>query len=382
MDVALSQSEESCRCCLKSGNLVPIFDEYINEDVEIAKAIMILIPAVPQITRNDGYSQTICIECKHDLQAFYNFREMCITTDENIRSSRRPTSRNNEHDYSTLTDDYVDDMDLSQYLINSTLNHIDPDLKYDAEQLTVEPHIEEQPTETPIFDETQNFDASPRYVPKRYACPICHKLWVSPSKLKRHMTVHNKKPSMTKIKQIQSQIQSAAIKKRTEAIESKTKILTELKSLEVKQEPMDEMSCTNFICLLCGIEVPTQIRLQNHMRVQHGTIEFNDIDNTTKNSLLKKNELKKHTREPVVELNCYECNKSFQNATKLKRHMKSHDTNKKCKPRPRRHECQQCGKMFETPSKLLRHQSVHRKRNNNDNETTLEISTVTSILGD
>jgi hypothetical protein len=53
MDVTLNQSD-SCRCCLKSGNLVPIFDEYINEDVEIAKAIMILIPAVPQIARNDG----------------------------------------------------------------------------------------------------------------------------------------------------------------------------------------------------------------------------------------------------------------------------------------------------------------------------------------
>jgi hypothetical protein len=45
-------------------------------------------------------------------------------------------------------------------------------------------------------------------------------------------------------------------------------------------------------------------------------------------------------------------------------------------------ECQQCNKKFETPSKLLRHQSVHRKQRNHDSEATLEISTVTSILGD
>lgn len=275
-----------------------------------------------------GFSQNICMDCKHDLQQFYNFREMCITTDENIRSSRRPTSRNNEHDYSTLNDDYVDDMDLSQYLINSTLNHIegsDPDLKYDAEQLTVEPHIDEQPPEPPVFDETQNFDAPQnKYVPKRYACPICHKLWVSPSKLKRHMTVHSndRKPNS---------MQLAAMKKRGD---TKVKTLTELKTFkqsEVKQEPAEDSTCS-FLCLVCGLELPTQSRLQNHMNVQH----LSGMEDYTSN-LTKKPKVEPKRGSIMMHLTCYECKKTFENGNKLKRHLRTHDSARNNMPRPRRH---------------------------------------------
>jgi hypothetical protein len=51
MDVSLNQTDDTCRCCLKNGNLISIFDETI-EDIEIFKMLLEIVPV--QISRNDG----------------------------------------------------------------------------------------------------------------------------------------------------------------------------------------------------------------------------------------------------------------------------------------------------------------------------------------
>jgi hypothetical protein len=51
MDVSLNQTDDTCRCCLKSGNLISIFEETI-EDIEIFKMLLEIVPV--QISRNDG----------------------------------------------------------------------------------------------------------------------------------------------------------------------------------------------------------------------------------------------------------------------------------------------------------------------------------------
>ena len=43
---------------------------------------------------------------------------MVVSTDENIRSNRKPFAMNNEHDYSTWNVPMDYDMDLSEYLID------------------------------------------------------------------------------------------------------------------------------------------------------------------------------------------------------------------------------------------------------------------------
>lgn len=54
MDVSLNQTDDTCRCCLKSGNLISIFEETI-EDIEIFKMLIEIVPV--QISRNDGKNE-------------------------------------------------------------------------------------------------------------------------------------------------------------------------------------------------------------------------------------------------------------------------------------------------------------------------------------
>lgn len=51
MDVALSHCDDTCRCCMKGGNLISLFEETI-EDIEIYKILIEIVPV--QISRNDG----------------------------------------------------------------------------------------------------------------------------------------------------------------------------------------------------------------------------------------------------------------------------------------------------------------------------------------
>lgn len=322
-----------------------------------------------------GYSQNICVDCKNDILRFYNFRSMCISSDESMRSNRRPVSRNNEHDYSAWKiDEY--DMDLSEYLIEGTTLK---DEDTSPEDLIRETQIIErvEPTIEASFDETQNFDISTKKkVRKTYACPICGKFWVTPSKLKRHLGSHKKDVREKTPQPISEQIQCPICNLIVDA-----KMLPQhMTDAHIKPDnrpeyangvPLAEKIGKKYICSLCSFEVTSPSSLQSHMKSQH-----------------MKNENPTLSKKKYV---CQFCHKVLITPSKLQRHLRTHSKRVEKIPkikrpaRPRRHECIHCGKKFETPSKLLRHMtSVHREfsKNANSSETTLEISTVTSILGD
>jgi hypothetical protein len=142
---------------------------------------------------------------------------------------------NNEHDYSTWNihnDDY--DMDLSEYLI-------DTGSQSDHDALMIHTGI----PQTPAVDETTNFHApSPSKKSKRYSCPVCSKLWPTPSKLKRHLSVHK---SEKQVKELP----------KTEPMKPPAKTLPLMFYEEPKKEP--EVQCP--ICFK-GIESQTQLLLQ------------------------------------------------------------------------------------------------------------------------
>lgn len=302
---------------------------------------------------------------------------MCISSDENMRSNRRPVSRNNEHDYSAWKiDEY--DMDLSEYLIEgSTLKDEDTSPGNFVETQIIE-RVEPAQTFEASFDETQNFDiSSKKKSRKSYACPVCGKLWVTPSKLKRHLGSHKnnlkEKSPQPPSQQIQCPICNSLL-------DSPQKLTQHMAETHVKHEnrpqydneiPLAQKIGTRYICTVCNFEFSSPSKLQSHMKIQH-----------------MKSENLSTTKARHV---CQFCHKILVTPSKLERHLRTHNkrvegNNKLRRPaRPRRHECIHCGKKFETPSKLLRHQtSVHRDSNKNANssETALEISTVTSILGD
>lgn len=335
-----------------------------------------------------GYSQKVCLECKTNAIIAFKFRQTCISTDECIRLNRKPTIMNNEHDYSLyINDDY--DMDLSEYLI---------DTKETAQDLLLE---ESETVEQPLvqqLDDTQNFDAPvERKKNRRYTCPVCNRLWVTPSKLERHMSVHrNSKssakevPSFTTPEPIDPVVQCPICFK---PFESPTILNEHMKSHQRVIEtthtiPKAEKIGSIYVCSVCSSSFTSPAKLQSHMKSQH----MRKISYTKKGNGVKSHE-KINTGKKRSSNTCSTCQKSFPHPSKLARHLKTHKKveKEKVQATSRRYECSLCSKKFETPSKLLRHQmsSVHRdiltvKQENDETETppVLEISAVTSILGD
>lgn len=298
---------------------------------------------------------------------------MCINSDESLRCSRKPFMANNEHDYSQLwninSDDYGD-MDLSEYLIDTKEDPLIP-----------EPEI----PQTPAIDETLNFDApEPVKPPRRYSCPVCAKLWVTPSKLKRHMSVHRK--------------------------EKQTVNNQEKNLINLEAEPMQGLEVQ---CPICFCIIASQTKLSMHMKLHM----------KTENSLQMQNNLSPVIISSKIDKSRYQCTAcllKFGSSLKLSCHIKNkhkvetssckYKLSNKCKDKSSsksshlfggqmkrksakrrktllRHSCPHCGKRFVTPSKLRRHQSVHRDilhimKTESFDSPVLEISAVTNILGD
>lgn len=347
-----------------------------------------------------GFSQKICIECKNQAMSAYHFRQMCVSTDENIRFNRKPLS-NNEHDYSVWNmNDYEELDDLSEYLSGEAMP-----------QSIAEPEIHQ----TPALDETQNFYApSPPKKNRKWTCPVCGKLWVTPSKLKRHMSVHRHEKLAAKVEKKKPSFASSIYEtpKRNQEVqcpicfllvESNAKLpqhmLIHIKTeprTEPKQEPQEAPNSSDstliahkigskYICTVCGLTLSSPAKLTNHMKSQH--MRRVSIIHSGSNQVTPE----KMRHQPKIDKSrnnvCVICSKRFPTFTKLNRHIVIHQKVRKPakRIRPRNHACQHCEKRFETPSKLQRHQKVHRnviQSSNSESPPILEISAVTSILGD
>jgi len=331
MDVSLNQTDDTCRCCLKNGHLISLFDETIFEEVEIYKAVTQIVPIT--INKNDGYSQNICNDCKKQVEEFYNFRQMCISSDEFLKSNRRPISRNNEHDYSTLIDEY--DMDLSEYLIEGSTLKDEPT----AEELILETEvIENRSPPTPVLDETQlNFNgpSSKKVKRKSYACPICNKLWITPSKLKRHMSSHKnieKSAAATSSQQYHCTICHCV---QDSSLKLAQHMTTHTSPMESSSVQSDKLTCR-----VCGFEFSSMSKLQNHMKIQHlrniSIISSDSISNEVPEKMKTSLEARRSDMGDV-DLTCFECGKRYATSSKLRRHSKIHmKSDKKPPPRPAR----------------------------------------------
>jgi uncharacterized Zn-finger protein len=288
---------------------------------------------------------------------------------------------NNEHDYSLYIDEY--DMDLSEYLIDTKESHQDM-------LLPVQETIAKEPE---VLDDTQNFSAPvTKKSRRRYACPVCNRLWITPSKLERHMSVHRKVEKVVEEKLECPEVQCPIC---FDAFESQSNLKSHMKMHQrVVEVPLATKEGKNYICSVCSSNFHSPAKLQSHMKSQHmRRVSILSRENEPKvpDKMLSSSELRQRRKNL-----CSVCDKCFPHPSKLQRHMQTHTVIKKeslgvKRVEERRHECNLCGKKFVTPSKLQRHQqsTVHRELNqtmkNSDGVETppvLEISAVTSILGD
>lgn len=330
-----------------------------------------------------GFSQKICLECKEKAIAAYKFRQMCISSDESVRLNRKPTMMNNEHDYSLYINDEYDMDFVSKYLIDTT-KEAPPDMLMERANI-----VEEKL----VLDDTQNFDASAvKSKSRRYACPVCDRLWVTPSKLERHMTVHRKLREMKEQQQPKEELKDPVVQCPLccEQFESQQNLQDHMKTHQRVTEaiPTAEKIGKTYICTVCDCQFLSPAKLTNHMKTHIRKVSIMKTRGEGKTPEKMKTGRQHHPHK------CPTCSKCFPHPSKLQRHMTTHGPLKKEKnlPKPRNHECILCSKKFETPSKLQRHEAsaVHRNmlqdmmksESGIETPTVLEISTVTSILGD
>lgn len=404
MDTTLQGSsiDNSCRCCgsnVATDQVHSLF-EYSNiAEMELIKIIQNVVPI--NIFKSDGkfsnqqhrdelkfmfkffsgLSQVICEDCKNQALNAYKFQQMCISTDDCLRMNRKPFL-NNEHDYSLyMNDDYDmrDDMDLSEYLMgeNDTVDHetVVEDLPIEDTTPIIIDRIHEVKEKVQshvladlnlTIDQSQKLDSSAEQKKgPRYKCSICNKLWPTPSKLKRHLKVHETK-SYFKVQQESTKDLNPEVQCPIcfVALESQ-KILNEHMMIhksdkKIKEDIPDKDLKDEFLCSVCGSDFKTARRLQNHINTQH----IRKVSIIARSDQISPCPEKMKARNTQIDRACHICSKKFDCPSKLLRHLPIHKKIRlppKRKPSPKRHQCQVCGKKFETPSKLKRHQVVHVK---------------------
>lgn len=321
---------------------------------------------------------------------------MCISNDDCHRMSRKPLL-NNEHDYSLyMNDDY--DMDLSEYLMNDdehespsveelpkndnldkSNTQIDKDHDDDIDEKKGEEKETTDTNDTTMLendsaiatnDDVKVFDLlTHQKKSHRYTCPVCFKLWPTPSKLKRHLKVHTEKKFKYVIS-IGSSPDSSEPKVQCPicfiGLHSQEKLsdhMTTHKS-DKKIETILEIETSSakgpFNCSVCESEFRTSKKLLNHVNTQH----IRKVSIIAKPNRISITPDKMIPKNCQVDRICQKCGKTFDCPSKLLRHLPVHQKIRpppKRRPSPRRHPCPKCDKKFETPSKLSRHQVVHLK---------------------
>lgn len=356
-----------------------------------------------------GLSSKICEECKNNAINAFKFRQLCISSDDNIRnihclnkkaSLEHTFKREIIDDEGLLNDGSIDggdlegDLDLSEYLLNT---HKESEIEEDEDDELLEEIIETKPEsaktsqrrsyscsicgklwpspsklqrhmnthmkkdqkfndiECEIANEHFTINTDPLAFKnqfqssperkKKFRCPICLKDWVSPSKLKRHMATHIVKDTKTPTHQPEQQQQQTY---KSEQVES-ADYSSDTSFSGFKQEPyafpIAHKVDKNYICSICNKTWLTPSKLAAHMQTH-----------------IKQEKKERHTssgsgssinqKQPNAKNICSVCMKVCVSPSKLKRHMGSHNRNKTSAvlsrpPRPKNYACPVCGKYFE-----------------------------------
>lgn len=325
----------------------------------------------------------ICEDCKNNAINAFKFRQLCISSDENIRNIHclnkkvpleHTFKREIIDDEGLLNDGSIDggdlegDLDLSEYLLN-THKESEPE-EDDVDELLEETIIETKP------------DSSKTSQRRSYPCSICCKLWPSPSKLQRHMNTHMKRD--IKFSDTEFEIKNSDFTASTDPLAFKQQFRSS------SSERLKKFRCP--ICLKDWVS-PSKLKrhMATHLKVetkdnkvplQHQIYKSDPVESTEYSS---DTSLSGFNKEPYsfpiahkIDKNyiCTVCNKTWLTPSKLAAHMQTHikqeqrerhlsssgsGSSLKQKQPNTRNVCPICEKACVSPSKLQRHMGSHNR---------------------
>lgn len=171
MEIEKVDLHNSCRGCLSTGeDMESIFECFYN-DIPLSQILMNCIPVV--IAENDGLSAKLCELCMYKVTGFLEFQQMFINSEREIVEWLKTEN------VTEIEDPEEKSLKVEEDLISMI----------EIEETAIQP------------DKMLSSNKS-----LNYECEICTKKFVSPSKLIRHMKVHEKPYKETTLKKFECEI--------------------------------------------------------------------------------------------------------------------------------------------------------------------------------
>ncbi|WKX92480.1 hypothetical protein Q1695_010479 [Nippostrongylus brasiliensis] len=201
-----------------------------------------------------------------------------------------------------------------------------------------------------IQAENENLTNSRRRIRKTHKCNECGKVFLRPSELKRHSTIHSASAEKWKCALCDNEYSH------------KSGLLAHEKAVHGDSQRAE------VVCQICSQKFAKQSNLNRHIKKQHPIrIEKAVLDCPECSCVFSNHRTLTRHRRAVHDAAfppfcCDVCNRTFLKETQMRRHMLSHKNNEAQKPFP----CSRCHKSFNLKSTLKLHMDIHSRRDIDD----------------
>jgi KRAB domain-containing zinc finger protein len=389
--------ENVCRACNQENeNLSSIFT-LSHENVAFQHLLHLIAP-IPMILEDDGLPYKICEPCRERAKEAYNFRQMLLNSDENMRAACGVVHIKEEFDPDEMfhevftnedfenasngfrDDEYEDIKPLKKKFQCAACGEFHESASKLLQHLNSHTELSEE-DKSEMLGHAPKKEYKPR--PRKFKCTLCtvERCFTSPSKLSRHLqsALHRDTP-----KEIKSQIISDSITEKklpkdhrlrkhkcdqcSKAFASPWKLGRHM-NVHNKDEPdllqgdaMGEITCEK-----CPKNFSSKVAYQRHLFTHNPVFEASKLNRDesmpftcvicTKPSNDYNDNLT-HMRthdEDGTAISCKLCSKNYFSIKGIIRHSKTH-------PENATHQCIHCGKKFgygeDFVDHMLRHEDL------------------------
>lgn len=309
-----------CRVCLlASENVQDLFTQQLNG---IALAQMLSTCTRSAMTINDGMPTVICNNCTINLEIAYDFQELCLKSELELRNLLRTEELKIEYNVADLNAKEIIEPDTTNNTNSELCIQEQPkkDTTIDNDPIKLAEKLADTPTK-PITSNAAETATNLRSKSRAFKCNVCSKVFDKSYRLQRHSNIHkiDGKPFACETCQKRFSTENNL----TRHIITHSQIMAQSLRRSAQQQPNNAI----FKCRECDREFAKQESLAAHMRTHAKQLN-------------------------AKQFACEFCAKVFPRLNKLTRHLRTHSDAKTF-------TCNLCNKTFATYSHLIDHLNKH-----------------------
>ncbi|XP_019755699.1 zinc finger protein 816 isoform X1 [Dendroctonus ponderosae] len=370
---------EKCRICLKNTMKEECIciGHKLNEDCKILQGIITLTSI--QVLEADPLPQFICHKCHLKLVQLYSFRNLIISSDNELKSLLMKPVILNKNQKTELEEALVQDISIVRdELIRAKteeLNNCEA-VNPKKERITL---IRAPKVKTPKAEKLVrkykchdcektfkrldhlNVHIGYRHSERAFKCERCNKKFARKYDLNAHVRIHTgEKPFTCEIcgksfasasyfyvhKKMHTGLKQVKCDKCECSFTNSNRLQIHVRQKHTGERP--------YLCELCSVAFVSSSALFRHKKDVHDEKVECPICRKLFSRRVLKEHIKRHREreEGIKRFSCDQCSKKFTCATSRKRHMVIHSGEKP-------HKCQICDKAFNQRSTLQTHMRIH-----------------------